>query len=95
MEYNAETQRLIDLSRKADVLRDFKVSPYYNTLRAIFDALDQKAFETFKKVDPSDVNGVIQTQMMSKVISQLWREIDNTIREGDLALQTLSMMEDE
>lgn len=90
MEYSGEEiARLTQEAREGDVIRDFQASQFYGPINAIFDRLDRAAFETFKKIQPSDTDGIIQAQMMSKVIDQIRRELDRIVRQGDLAREYL------
>jgi hypothetical protein len=96
MEYSEDTQRLITISRNGDFMRDFQASEFWGPINeTIFDALDRKAFETFKKIDPSDTMGIMQAQMMSKVIAQIRQEIDRIIQQGLLAREQLAHIDDE
>ncbi len=61
----------------------------------ILERLDRKAFETFKRVDPNNKIEIIQTQMMSKIINQIRREIDNIVEEGRLARLNLETLPEE
>ncbi len=61
----------------------------------IFKPLDRSAFETFKKVEPSDVNGIIEVQMISKVIDKIKLEISIKINEGVFAKNQLKLMAEE
>src|SRR3972149_5040007 len=52
------------------------------------------AFETFKKVDAKDITRVMETQMMSKMIDTIRKEIEKKINQGHLAeLQIKSLPE--
>ena len=52
------------------------------------------AFETFKKVDAKDTVRVMETQMMSKMIDTIRKEIEKKINQGHLAeLQIKSLPE--
>lgn len=77
-------------ARLGDILADFANNGSLAILEDhILKPLDRGAFETFKKVDPSNLAEVMQTQMMSKVIDRIRQEIHSKIEEGKLAKQTL------
>lgn len=56
--------------------------------------LQISAFETFKKVDAADTIQVIESQMMSKIIDAIRREIEIKINQGLLAEKQLQEIEE-
>ena len=50
------------------------------------------AFEIFKKVDAKDFARVMETQMMSKMIDTIRKEIEKKINQGRLAEQQMKSL---
>jgi len=55
----------------------------------IFKPLDREAFEVFKKVSAEDMNGIIESQMMSKVVDLIKGRIQSIIHQGENAKAAL------
>lgn len=79
-------------SRKGDEVYNFYVNAYPVLNKYILLPLEQKAFETFVKVDPSDMTQVIETQKMVQIINAIRTMIQTVIEEGRLAKQTLKTL---
>lgn len=72
--------------QEGESMRGLIDSPQWKSfVDVILNPLEAKAFETFKKVDASDVYQVIEAQMMSKMIDAIRREVDLKIQVGDVA----------
>lgn len=54
--------------------------------------LQLSAFEAFKKIDAEDVVKVIETQMMSKILDALQKEVQIKINQGLLAQEQLKTL---
>ena len=80
-----EIIQLSEYSQVGDLMEDFSRNNLPDLNKYILEPLEKAAFETFKKVDPSDVNAVMQTQMMSKMIDKIRQEISSLIHRGKLA----------
>lgn len=75
-----------EIAQLGEFFEDFVLSKEWTMLtRHIFDVLDMKAFETFKKIDPADTTGIMQAQMMSKMIDEIKKEISKLVEQGRLA----------
>lgn len=55
----------------------------------LFEPLEVAAFETFKKVNATDTNAIIETQIMSKMLAKIRSRINQIISEGYEASQIL------
>lgn len=55
----------------------------------VFRPLDREAFELFKKVPAEDANGIIESQMMSKVVDLIKGRIQTRIHQGQNAKAAL------
>lgn len=87
---------LAEKGRLGEKFEAFRASEGYLLLRKqILDVLDRRAFETFKKVVPTEEYEVVQAQMMSKVIDQIEAEIDRIISEGVYSRQLLFQLQEE
>jgi hypothetical protein len=71
-------------------MEQFKLSEHYsNLVQHVLEPLDRRAFETFKRVIPTEPYEIVQAQMMSKVIDLIKAEIDSLIQLGYLAKEAL------
>lgn len=88
---NEERNRLLELSKIGDDLKNFKDEGGYAMLRKhILNPLEKGAFEAFKNVPAEDINRVMETQMMWKIIDMIRKTIDNKINEGLMAKNQLN-----
>lgn len=67
--------------------KDFKTVEEYILL-----PLQISAFEAFKKADAGDAIQIIETQMMSKIIDMIRKEMEIKINSGKLAEQRLKTL---
>ena len=61
----------------------------------ILAPMDQEAYETFMKMDPSDFNAVAQTQKLSQVIADIRKRVERKIELGRFARQKLKEFTEE
>lgn len=89
-----QVNELMEKSMIADQLKEFKASPEFAVLKSlILDPLQMSAFETFKKTPCGELDNlhIIECQMMSKMVDQIYRTIEAKIQVGDNAKETLLM----
>lgn len=55
----------------------------------ILTKIESEAWDTFKKIPADDVVGIIEAQMMSKIVDKIRAEIDRLIKRGQEARQRL------
>lgn len=86
----AQYELYVKTSNIGDKLEDLKINGVFDILEEyIFKPLDRGAFEAFKKIDPADTTRIIETQMMSKMIDSIKREVESKINQGKLAKDCL------
>ncbi len=96
MDLSEQIQTYIEVSRIGDQMEQFKASEHSsNFVQHILEPLDRRAFETFKKVTPTEPYEVVQAQMISKSIDAIKGEIDSLIQLGYLAKQALKSSDEE
>jgi len=59
----------------------------------IFRPMREGALDTFETILPSDIDGIVQTQMMGKMVKRFRSRIDSLIQEGLLAKEQIKQME--
>ena len=93
---NEEIDRLLEISKVGDDLKNFKEKGGYATLeKHILNPMEKGAFEAFQNVLASDIDAVTMTQAMGKIIKKIRSEIDQKINEGNLAKSQLNNSEGE
>jgi len=90
-DYQVENlKRLEEESIIGDRFKDFIDGGWLDLLNDnIFEPLDKEAFELFKKVPAEDCNGIIESQMMSKVVDLIKGRIQSRIHQGENAKASL------
>jgi hypothetical protein len=87
---NEEMNRLLEISKIGDDLKNFKEEGGYAILQKyILDPFEKEAFEAFQDVIATDVDSVIETQMMGKIVRRIRQAIEIKINEGMLAKSQL------
>lgn len=85
-----ELKRLEEKAHAGDAMRDFLNNGSYDLLnKKILEPMERAAFEVFKKIKADDHIGIVEAQMMSKVINQIRSTIESIIQEGQLAQETI------
>lgn len=88
-----EESDLLELQERAQLSDEFKeftrTRGYALFEQHVLDKLYERAFDTFKRVDPERPAEIIQAQMMGKMIDQIRHEIGKIIGNGDIARETL------
>ena len=88
---NEEINRLIEISKIGDDLKNFKEQGGCAVLQKhILTPLEKGAFDAFKNVPAEDTNRVMETQMMWKIIDMIRKTIDIKINEGLMAKNQLN-----
>ena len=83
---NEELNRLLEISKIGDDLKNFKEQGGYATLeKHILTPFEKGAFEAFQTVLASDIDAVTMTQAMGKIIKKIRAEIDIKINLGLMA----------
>ena len=91
-----EINRLLELSKIGDDLKNFKESGGYAVLKEhVLDPLERGTFEAFVEIPADDINAIIMTQAMAKIIKKIYQEIDIKINEGMLSKNQLNNSEGE
>jgi hypothetical protein len=73
-----------------DRFKDFTDGGWLDLLNEhIFSPLNKEAFELFKKVPAEDSNGIIESQMMSKMVDLIKGRIQSCIHQGQNAKAAL------
>lgn len=58
-------------------------------LELILDPMERESFEAFKKIDPSQMVEILQTQKMAQVVTEIKRRVESKIQSGLHARQQL------
>jgi hypothetical protein len=91
---NDEINRLLEISKVGDDLKNFKDEGGYALLeKHILTPFEQGAFEAFQNIPASDTDAVTMSQAMGKIIKKIRTEIDIKINEGKLAKKQLNSNE--
>jgi hypothetical protein len=89
-EIRTDTETWLDMVRIGARMTSLVTCDQYKDLKAyVLDPMRKAAFDAFKKLDPADVNGIIQTQKIGQVIDQIEKQIETLIMHGRVAKDAL------
>jgi hypothetical protein len=84
-----KTER-VRISQEGEQLEALVESGHFETLiTLVLDPMDRESFEAFKKLEPGDSMGVIQTQKMSQIVDEIKRRVARKIEAGIAARQQI------
>lgn len=66
--------------------------PYDLLNKHVLVPMDEGAFEVFKTIKADDHIGIVEAQMMSKVIGRIRTTIEAKINEGRMATETIKQL---